>query len=304
MEALNQLAPDQQSVANIILALNKLAGELKIRSAQKLLQAARGVIPGATGKLAKAALDGVTSRQTIAPGPRSQGKSAAEDVGRIFQSDLIDFSSNARSSDGRKKYALVIQDVFSRKLDIEPLDDKRPSTINAAFKDILATPPEGQSIKVSTDKGKEFSNLDELPGVVHVAKEPSNKNAIAVIDKNIQTIKKDISANIADEGGRWDEKVDGVTNAFNSRPHSHTIVAPNEVATNEVAQFKLYQKNAANFVVNRSQTIAKQSQLREAGAFRVSEPNARSFNPQWSDKAFNLKSVKGDQVTNTSGKSY
>ena len=70
MEALNQLAPDQQSTANIILALNKLAGELKIRSAQKLLQAARGVIPGATGVLAKAALDGVTSKQTMAPGAK------------------------------------------------------------------------------------------------------------------------------------------------------------------------------------------------------------------------------------------
>ena len=57
-------------------------------------------------------------------------------------------------------------------------------------------------------------------------------------------------------------------------------------------------------MVNQSQTIAKQTQLREAGAFRVSEPNARSFNPQWSDKAFNLKSVKGDQVTNTSNNSF
>jgi hypothetical protein len=57
-------------------------------------------------------------------------------------------------------------------------------------------------------------------------------------------------------------------------------------------------------VINRSQTVAKQTQLREAGAFRVSEPNARSFNPQWSDKAFTLKNVKGDQVTNTSGKSF
>jgi hypothetical protein len=147
-------------------------------------------------------------------------------------------------------------------------------------------------------------NLDDVPGIVHVAKEPSDKNAIAVIDRTIQTIKKDIASDIIDEGGRWDQKVGGVTTAFNSRPHSQTVVSPNAVATNEVAQFKLLQKNASNFVVNRSQTIAKQTQLREAGAFRVSEPNARSFNPQWSDKAFNLKSVKGDQVTNTSNKSF
>ena len=103
MEALQGLAPDQRVTSDIILALFKLAGELRIRSAAKLLQAARGKIPGATGKLATVALEGVTSRQTMAPGPRSAGKSAAEDMGRIFQSDLIDFSSNARSSDGSKK---------------------------------------------------------------------------------------------------------------------------------------------------------------------------------------------------------
>jgi hypothetical protein len=137
-----------------------------------------------------------------------------------------------------------------------------------------------------------------------VAKQPNDKNAIAVVDRGIQTIKKDIAADIADEGGRWDQKIEDVTNSYNDRPHSQTIVPPGEVAENEVAQFKLLQKNAANFVVNRSQTIAKQSQIKEAGAFRVSEPNARSFNPQWSDKAFNLKSVKGDQVTNTSNKSF
>ena len=114
MEALQALAPDQRATSESSLALFKLATELKIRSAAKLLQAARGKIPGATGKLAAAALGGVTSVQTMAPGPRSVGKSAAEDVGTFFQSDLIDFSHNARSSDGKKKYALVVQDVFTR----------------------------------------------------------------------------------------------------------------------------------------------------------------------------------------------
>ena len=84
MEGLQALDPDQRVTSDIILALFKLASELRIRSAAKLLQAARGKIPGATGKLAAAALEGVTSRQTMAPGPRSTGKSAAEDIGRFF----------------------------------------------------------------------------------------------------------------------------------------------------------------------------------------------------------------------------
>ena len=137
MEALD---PAQRNTSDIIMALFKLAGELRIRSATKLLQAARGKIAGATGKLAAAALEGVTSRQTMAPGARSTGKSAAEDMGRIFQSDLIDFSSNARSSDGKKKYALVVQDVFTREIITKAIDDKKPGTVNQAFKDIVDVP--------------------------------------------------------------------------------------------------------------------------------------------------------------------
>ena len=162
-------------------------------------------------------------------------------------------------------------------------------------------------IKVTTDKGGEFANLQgALPDgkLVHVTKQANDKNAISIVDRSIQTLKKDLAAEIADEGGRWDSKLEAVTNSYNARPHSATIVAPDDVTENGPAYFKLLQKNAANFVINQSQTVAKTAQLREAGAFRVSQPSARSFNPQWSDKAYNLKNVKGDQVTNTSNNSY
>ncbi len=84
-------------------ALRKLATELKICTARPLLAAAKGKVPGATAVLAAAALAGQTSTQTFAPAVRSRGKSAAEDVGVIYQAALIDFSGNARSSDGKNK---------------------------------------------------------------------------------------------------------------------------------------------------------------------------------------------------------
>ena len=102
MEALGQLDAEQKQTSDTIMEMFRLAKTLKIRSATKLLQASKGKIPGATGKLAAAALAGVTSRQTMAPGARSTGKSAAQDMGEIYQSDLVDYSSNARSSDGKK----------------------------------------------------------------------------------------------------------------------------------------------------------------------------------------------------------
>jgi hypothetical protein len=55
----------------------------------------------------------------------------------------------------------------------------------------VQTPATGESIKVTTDKGKEFTDLDEvMPGVVHVTKDPKDRNAISLVDRGIQTIKK------------------------------------------------------------------------------------------------------------------
>jgi hypothetical protein len=158
--------------------------------------------------------------------------------------------------------------------------------------------------KVSTDKGGEFSKLNENAGIAHATKAVSDPNGIAVLDRAMQTLKKDISSDLVDgEHKYWDDALEPVTDAYNNRPHSTTIVPPSEVENNGHAQFKLLQKNASNFAVNRSQTLARTAQVKEAGAFRAYEPNSRSFNPQWG-KAFNVKSVKGDQVTNTSGKSF
>ena len=73
MEALGQLDPEQKKT-DTIMQMFELAKKLRIRTAAKLLQASKGRIEGATGKLAKVALEGVTSRQILAPAPRSTGK--------------------------------------------------------------------------------------------------------------------------------------------------------------------------------------------------------------------------------------
>ncbi len=112
---------EAQSPQEVIkAALRALASKLKIRTVRPLLAAARGQIAGATLALSIAALQGQTSTQTFAPAPRSRGKSAAEDVGVIYQADLIDFSDNARSSDGKNKYALIVEDSSRGRLVLKP----------------------------------------------------------------------------------------------------------------------------------------------------------------------------------------
>ena len=194
--------------------------------------------------------------------------------------------------------------MCTRQLDSEPLKDKSAATVNAAFEKMLDIPENGQQVRLTTDRGKEFSSIDGLRGIVHITKDPSSKNSIAVIDRTILTVKKDIAADIADEGGYWNEKLDGATKAFNARPNSYSTVPPDDVLDNKVADFKILQKNANFFDINNNQTIARQKLLKESGAFRIYTPNPRSFNQQYSDEAYKLKKIVNDKVYNASGKSF
>ena len=100
-----------------IAQLQELAKIFKIRNASKLLQASRGKVPGATLEAAETALGTQASRQVLAPRYRSTGKSATEGPNERLQVDLIDFSQNART---KQKYALMVQDVYTREVRAKP----------------------------------------------------------------------------------------------------------------------------------------------------------------------------------------
>ena len=133
------------------------------------------------------------ARQVLAPKPRSLGKSAAEGPNDRLQADLVDFSQNTR---GRNKYGLVVQDVFTREI--------RAETVTRAAAEIIPdlVQEEGNYV-VTTDLGNEFQGLEAaLPGgAVHRQKDPTDRNATAVVDRAIQTLKKDLAGMVARRGG-------------------------------------------------------------------------------------------------------
>ena len=91
------------------------------------------------------------------------------------------------------------------------LPDKRAETVTAAAAEIIPglVQEEGNYV-VTTDLGNEFQGLEEaLPeGVVHRQKDPTDRNATAVVDRAIQTLKKDLAGKVARDGGGWAEHVD------------------------------------------------------------------------------------------------
>ena len=100
-----------ESYTATVAELKALARKLLIRNPVKLLQAARGTIPGVNLRLAKLALEDSVSKQVLAPAYKSTGKSAATGPNEILQADLIDYSQNTRT---KERFALFLQDIFTR----------------------------------------------------------------------------------------------------------------------------------------------------------------------------------------------
>ena len=257
-------------------------------------------LPDLTSARAAAALRGDVARQVLAPKPRSLGKSAAEGPNDRLQADLIDFSQNTRS---RNKFGLVVTDVFTREVATKALPDKRAETVTSAAAQIIPdlVQDEGNYV-VTTDQGNEFRGLEAaLPGgAVHRQKDPSDRNATAVVDRAIQTLKKYLAGKVARHGGGWGDHVDEATEAYNARPHQAVTVAPEDVETMPAATFRVYQDNAAKFQHNKEPTEGRKRRLEEAGAFRAPTNARRSFEPQYGP-ARDVASVDSMVVRATDG---
>ena len=179
---------------------------------------------------AKRALDTDAAKQVLAPRQRSVGKSAAEKPNERLQADLIDFSKNARAGSGNR-FGLVVTDVFTREVETRPLRTKNPEEVGGAVASAVQELAGSKNVVLSTDAGREFSGVEGslAEGAVHRVKDPSDKNALAVVDRSIQTLKGDLATSAARRGGDWDKGLEKAENAYNNRYHSAVFVAPTEV---------------------------------------------------------------------------
>jgi hypothetical protein len=284
-------------MADRIENLKQLAAEFSIRSAEKLRKQALLEGTKVTRREAEEALKTDLAKQVFAPKPRSLGKSAAEGPNNRLQFDLIDFSNNTKK-DNPNRFALVGIDVYTREMSAVPMKTKTTGEVNAAFRK-AAGELVGQETGyvATTDAGGEFAKLEEaLPeGAVHRQKDVQDRNAIAVLDRNMQGLKVGLAGRVAKGAKDWSVELPKEVNAHNSKPHEAVYTAPSLVEGNggdNPAMFRVMQDNASKYVHNRSLTQRRMGELKEAGAFRAPTGAPRSFQPQYG----NIRRIKAGGI--------
>ena len=229
----------------------------------------------------------------------SQVRSQPPEINHTWQADLIDQTAKNPSLNGGNRFALVVSDVFSRKVYTRPLKAKTPAAVLEAYKSILqeagATPK-----YLSTDDGQEFrgvfDNFLEVQKTAHLPK--TSINALAVVDAAIKSLrdymKKDQTAARSDN---WTKALERATTAHNTNSHSALMgSAPADVKGSKVLQFELEKRAGEDMRINSENRMKTIRRLNAAGAFRVLLPRStwtRAGQPRYGDKVHQLDYISG-----------
>ena len=213
----------------------------------------------------------------------------------LWQADLIEYRDLNYHNSGYKFILLVI-DVFSKVIYVEPLKFKTGEITATAMEKILGR-SESPPVMLVTDGGKEFFNKDfqnvmishninhfktptETPWKASVA-ERANRTIKTRIDRWMQHTKSK----------RWIDVFRQIVENYNNTPHSSHKMKPLEVtAENRKTVYKrLYPRSEATFEC-RLKIGDKVRKIREKKERK--HLWEKGYKPNWSDEIFSIDSVR------------
>jgi hypothetical protein len=162
---------------------------------------------------------------------------------------------------------------------------------------------------ISTDKGNEWTgavqDMLDAKGIIRRTKDPQDVNALGVVDRAIQNLKKRLAESLSAEEGEWASRIKEVVAAYNSTPHEAVHGEPEEVRKNPVQKILVLQDNAAKLKGNQTLLESRKKQLADAGAFRRPLRGAggafrRGFKATYGDTE-QVASVQGSTVVPEGG---
>ena len=293
--------------------LRRLAAELGNPGVQPLWLAARRSGLEVTKKQVTAFVRKRGEKQVFQPVQPARGKTVAGGADATFQMDLADLKNSPEVRESATyKFFLVVVNVFDRFTYARNLKTKEPKEVRAALGSILAALPERKKIRViASDNGNEFlgpvADLLLDRGIAHRLKPVGDVNALGVVDRTIQSLKKKLAELSSTTKRTWPDLLQQAVGALNSTPKPGVLHgdSPEEVKDDPEVQFLLQQDQARAFKHNAKLTEQRQARLESDGAFRAPLPGStskfkRSFRATYGE-ALRPQSIRGGMVTATDG---
>lgn len=265
----------------------------------------------------KSFVERISAKQILAPGPASAGQTATTSIakeGSRWQADLIQYRFSADDEDDdedSKKYALVVINVFDRRMHGVSIASKDSESVLAAFRKLVNKLPDMKGGVLSTDSGTEFTNRDfqkalDSFDIAHKVKGNGEVNAIAVLDSAIGQVRRDVKARLIDSPEKtWSAVLGAAITAHNRRINTTMRDSPNDVGKegNEELQFLQISDNAKRYAHNNKLAKKRIAKVKDMGAFRKplkAMAFKRGFESTWGTKV-ELQDVKSGTLLKGAG---
>ena len=265
------------------------------------------------------------NRAVQGPTYKFNGKIASSGLDERWFIDLIDFTS-APSDGGKKipileststgkKYILVAQDVFSRKIWAEALPDKRPTTVAEGFRYILSK-SKRKPKTILSDSGAEFQNEFEqlIKGTLGIEMQHKDgTNDIATLDNAIGQLKKALARVMRQSlNDDWSDVLQKVVKGQNHIPNKEYLEgqSPDSVEGNPELIQHLREKNSEFTQINKNNASKRRGKLENAGGFlapvvdKTGGPTQRGWKPNFDDKVHTITELNNKTVADERGNSY
>ncbi len=247
-------------------------------------------------------------KQVLSAIQPSKGKTVSESLDARWQMDL----AFGVAAEGYTAY-LVAVNVFDRFTYALPLTSKEPTQVAEALGKLLKGANKKPKL-ISSDNGNEFlgpvSKLLVKKKIAQAFKSVGDVNALGVIDRAIQTLKRKLAELAGSTGRSWPSLLQQAVSALNSTPKPGVLhgAAPTAVRKDPDIRFMLLQDQARALEHNKKLTAKRQDNLEDAGGFRAPLPDStskfkRGFQATYGDVK-QVASVRGSTVTDTEGKSH
>ena len=205
----------------------------------------------------------------------------------LFMADLMEFPQYRFSNRGYR-FALILIDVFSKKLYTAPMKKKSKEQTAQAFETIFKDFDE-YPINLVTDRGLEFYNKEvrkifDSYGINHYSTPTKTKWKASVAERVIRTIKSRIVKYFkTNKTTNWVDVLPQFTANYNSIPHSSHGFPPDDVSSEN--RDEVYKK------LYPDQTLSVVCKLRPGDKVRKIKEKAlfeKGYTENWSEEIYEI----------------
>ena len=210
----------------------------------------------------------------------------------LWQADLIEYPDHFVYKNNGFKYILLVIDVFSKFVYVEPIKKKTGDRTAEAISKIIDK-NNGPPVMLVTDGGKEFfnsqfQNVMISQNINHFRTPTVTKWKASVAERANRTIKTRISRWMQKtQSKKWIEVLQQIVDNYNQTPHSSHKFPPQDVTheNREVVYKRLYPKSVIT-VECRLKVGDKVRKIKEKKDFE------KGYTQNWSDEVYTIKEVR------------